>query len=311
VKFGVGWAGDTQACQVNVFGDGTIQICPSGIEIGQGLTTKVAQGVAYGLGLPDISLIRVASSSTSVTPNAGPTGGSVTSALCVAAALEATKELNQRLAPVKTLLGPSATWLEIVLKAMTMGISLSVYGWFNPPSPTLGINQYNSYSACVTQVQVDVLTGEVEIERCDILYDCGITLSAMIDIGQIQGAFVMGLGYYLTEEIIYDTNPKSQTYCQLQTDGTWEYKPIANLDIPIDLRVTLLKDAPNPMGVMSSKCTGEPPLALSCSVLFAVQHAIAAARSDIGFNGYFSFNAPATVDNIQQTIGLTFLNFNI
>jgi len=311
VKFGVGWQYDNQACQVNIFGDGSIQIIPSGVELGQGLNTKVAQGVAYALGLSNISLITVGATGTKACPNVSPTGGSVTSALCVQAALNACQVINQRLAPVRTTLGTSATWEQIIAKAVSMGIQLSEYGWVNPGAPPLGVNQYNSYSAVVTQLQIDVLTGEVEVQFCDILYDCGITLSALVDIGQIEGAFVFGLGYYLTEQIMYDTVLGSPTYGTLITDSTWEYKPPSALDIPIQLNVTLLKDAPNPLGVMSSKCTGEPPLALGCSALFAVQHAVQSVKSDLGSTAYFEMNAPATVENTALVSGLTVANLTL
>ena len=90
---------------------------------------------------------------------------------------------------------------------------------------------YNSYSAAVQEVELDVLTGEIQLIRTDILFDAGISLNPAIDIGQIEGGFVMGLGLCLTEEVLYDANGK------LLTHNTWEYKPETALDIPLDLRV--------------------------------------------------------------------------
>jgi xanthine dehydrogenase/oxidase len=99
-----------------------------------------------------------------------------------------------------------------------------------------------------------------------------MSLNPLIDIGQVEGAFVQGLGYHLTEKLLYNEEG------QLISNGTWEYKVPSHRDIPIDLRVTLLKNSSNPMGVLNSKASGEPPLALSCAALFAAKHAIMEAR---------------------------------
>lgn len=99
---------------------------------------------------------------------------------------------------------------------------------------------YSSYGVCVSEAEVDVLTGEVEVTRVDILFDCGTSLNPLIDSGQCYGAFVMGLGHYLTEDIRYAADGT------LITDGTWEYKPPSALDIPIVFNLDMLKDAPNP-----------------------------------------------------------------
>ena len=121
-------------------------------------------------------------------------------------------------------------------------------------------------------------------------------MNGEIDVGQAEGAFVMGMGFWLTEKIKYDPETGA-----LLTNGTWEYKPPASKDIPVDMRVTFLNNNPNPLGVLGSKCVGEPPLCLTSSVLFAVKRAIEAARSDMRQDGFFVLNAPATVDIIQSS----------
>uniref|UniRef100_A0A8C4QXE0 Aldehyde oxidase n=1 Tax=Eptatretus burgeri TaxID=7764 RepID=A0A8C4QXE0_EPTBU len=118
-------------------------------------------------------------------------------------------------------------------------------------------------------------------------------LNPAIDVGQVEGAFIMGLGYWLTERVTYD--PVSG---RLLTRGTWEYKPPCSKDIPVDFRVHLLKDAPNPVGVLRSKASGEPPQCMSCSVLFAVKHAVDSARSELGLKEYFVMDGPATPDKV-------------
>jgi len=146
----------------------------------------------------------------------------------------------------------------------------------------------------VTEVFVDVLTGEHQLLRSDILFDAGISLNPVVDIGQVEGGYVMGLGLCLTEEIEYDSDG-----CPLQYN-TWEYKPLTGFDIPLDLRVSLLKDAPNPAGFLSSKASGEPPLALASGALIAIQHAVADYRQGAGKDTKnYWINAPASVSNTQ------------
>eukprot|EP01121_Diplochlamys_sp_Union-15-3_P019602 TRINITY_DN7426_c0_g1_i1.p1 TRINITY_DN7426_c0_g1~~TRINITY_DN7426_c0_g1_i1.p1 ORF type:complete len:483 (+),score=92.27 TRINITY_DN7426_c0_g1_i1:338-1786(+) len=303
-KFGVAWQGVHHAAVVNIYPDGSVVVTHSGVEIGQGIHTKIAQATAYELGIP-LSYISVTTTSTLSTPNTQATGGSVTSALCSKAVLMACSVLNQRLAPYKHLLN-NASWPQIVQTALSQGAQLTATGDLFPgPGPISTSLQYNSYSAICVQADVDILTGNVNIERADILYDAGVTLNAAIDLGQVTGAFMMGLGYYLTEEILY-TEPG-----RLINDGTWEYKPPSIKDIPVDLRVSLLKNAPNPIGILSSKCVGEPPLALSAACFFAAKYAVQASRTERGNPGYFPLNAPATVDNLQQSASIDISQLNI
>lgn len=120
-------------------------------------------------------------------------------------------------------------------------------------------------------------------------------MNGMIDIGQAEGAFVMGLGAICLEKSIYD--PKTG---KCLNHGTWDYKPPQVKDIPVDFRVKFVENKPNPVGVLGSKSAGEPPLFLSNSILFAIKHAIASAREDRGHTGHFKFDIPASVDAIQQ-----------
>ena len=105
---------------------------------------------------------------------------------------------------------------------------------------------------------MDILTGQMFVVRTDLLEDAGLSTSPLVDIGQVEGAFIMGLGLFTSEEIKHDINTG-----QLLTKNTWEYKPPAAKDIPQDFRVTLLKNARNPMGVMSSKGNRESLIFIS------------------------------------------------
>jgi xanthine dehydrogenase/oxidase len=120
-------------------------------------------------------------------------------------------------------------------------------------------------------------------------------------LGQAEGAFLMGLGYVLLEKSIYD--PETG---KCLNNGTWEYKPPMAGDIPVDFRVRLAENKTNVVGVLGSKAVGEPPLILSTSLLLAIRHAIAAARTDRGLTGHFRFDLPATVDNVQSACSLDF-----
>jgi len=191
----------------------------------------------------------------------------------------------------KTLKNPQ--WADLIMAAYNAGVNLQGAGHVDPPPAPNGPNNYNSYGVGCLEVELDVLTGEIQIIRSDIFFDCGISMNPAIDIGQVEGAFVQGLGLHLTEDIIYSPSG------ELITNGTWEYKPPSSKDIPIQMNVTLLKNSVNANGVLSSKAVGEPPLTMACVGLLAVQHAIAAARSNIGKSGYFELNSPATVDKIQ------------
>ena len=111
---------------------------------------------------------------------------------------------------------------------------------------------YNIWGLSLTEVELDVLTGEMRVVRTDLVEDAGLSTSPAVDIGQVEGAFVMGLGLWTSEEVRYDTETG-----ELLTCNSWEYKPPAAKDIPQDFRVTLLRNARNPVGALSSKgCSG-------------------------------------------------------
>src|SRR5262249_27890056 len=113
-------------------------------------------------------------------------------------------------------------------------------------------------------------------------------MNGVIDIGQAEGGFVQGMGFWLLEKLKYDP-----VTGECLTNGTWEYKPPSTRDIPADFRVEFLGNNPNPLGVLGSKVVGEPPLCLSSSVLFAVKRAIEAARADSGpSKEFFQLNSP-------------------
>ena len=141
------------------------------------------------------------------------------------------------------------------MQSLPSDVSLNVEGWFSPvENPNGQPFQYFVYAACVTEVELNVLTGGVHVLATELVYDCGRSLNPAIDIGQIEGGLIMGLGYFFSERVQYEVGSG-----MLQSVGTWEYKPPLAQDIPSVLNVTLIADAYNKEGILGSKAVGEPP----------------------------------------------------
>jgi xanthine dehydrogenase/oxidase len=166
-----------------------------------------------------------------------------------------------------------------------------------------------TYSAACTEVEIDVLTGATTVLRADVLYDMGKSLNPAIDIGQVEGAYIQGLGYVLSEDVVIQ--PDGPDRGALNADNTWRYKIPATTSIPIELNVDLFprSDAPevpeNPYDLYSSKEVGEPPLVLAATAFFAIKHAILAARQDLGHDEWFALDAPATVARVREACLIT------
>jgi xanthine dehydrogenase/oxidase len=161
-----------------------------------------------------------------------------------------------------------------------------------------------TYSAACSEVELDVLTGEVKILSSDIVYDMGWSLNPALDIGQVEGAFVQGIGYVLTEKLVFE--PDGDEQGRLNTDNTWRYKPPAVSTIPLQMNTYLFprdlaSSVPDePDSLFSAKEVGEPPLVLANSVFFAVKAAIRASRLERGLDGLFKLDAPATVQEVRR-----------
>eukprot|EP01121_Diplochlamys_sp_Union-15-3_P001985 TRINITY_DN11701_c0_g1_i1.p1 TRINITY_DN11701_c0_g1~~TRINITY_DN11701_c0_g1_i1.p1 ORF type:complete len:376 (-),score=73.80 TRINITY_DN11701_c0_g1_i1:77-1042(-) len=298
---------------VNINGnDATVVVHVGGSEIGQGLFTKVAQVVAMTLGCP-IEKVRIADNNTDVSPNAAWTGGSTGSeASCEAARLCCVK-LNEVLAPVKFELwkrkNAEPSWSDLVSRAKENSLCLSQASNYVPEgkfkteyrlpwSPFHA--DYYSFGVAVSEIEVDCLTGEITIIRSDILYDTGSSVNCIIDIGQAEGAFVMGIGYFLREESLISPVDGVEL-----ADSTWEYKPPCSIDIPQHFKVELLKDAKFPKGVLGMKGIGEPPMVLAYSVVGALKEAIQSSRKERGLDYVTNLSSPLTTDKIQTSFSLS------
>jgi xanthine dehydrogenase/oxidase len=315
LKYGVGYQPrllDQGVAYVVAYAtDGSVMVQHGGAESGQGIDTKMMQIAAETLGI-DMSIIRVAQTSTDTMPNATPTAASSGSDLFGGAVRNACLELRARLEQYckeNKVKGWRTNWKKlwpsIVGGAYAARVNLAVDGFYNTPliGDVEGDNQYGRaflyfvYAAGASEVEIDVLTGETTVLRSDILIDIGHSLNPCLDVGQVEGAFVQGLGLMTTEQMMYEPDGR------LYSNGTWEYKPPCSKSIPVDLRVTIAKGGdPNQTNsaVMSSRGIGEPPLVLSTSAFFAIKQAIMAARRDQGDDTWFTMPAPATVGRVQS-----------
>eukprot|EP00930_Biecheleria_cincta_P041107 TRINITY_DN28156_c0_g3_i1.p1 TRINITY_DN28156_c0_g3~~TRINITY_DN28156_c0_g3_i1.p1 ORF type:complete len:1336 (-),score=211.24 TRINITY_DN28156_c0_g3_i1:97-4053(-) len=277
---------------VSIYGDGSVLVSSGGSEVGQGLNTKIALCTASTLGAP-LDKVSVGPRETSKIPDNTGTGGSGTSECSSEAAIMACQELNKLLQPYRD---AKKSWEDVVKAACADKVGLNASAWYANKDKA-NANNYATYGTGIAEVQIDVLTGEVCVERVDLLMDLGVQLDAAVDLGQIQGGFVMALGYLLTEELKVD---KSGTQLNL---GTWHYKPPSAYDIPLEFNVSLLKDSPNPVGILGSKASAEPAMCVVPCVYLAVKNAIYAARAETGVSDWFMLDTPLTPETIRAAVG--------
>ncbi|OWM69066.1 hypothetical protein CDL15_Pgr025253 [Punica granatum] len=295
--------------KVSVLSDGSVVVEVGGTELGQGLWTKVKQMVAFGLGLIQcdgsmelLEKVRVVQTDTLSVIQGGWTAGSTTSEANCQAVKLCCDTLVERLRPLRDSLREqmgSVTWEVLIEQAYLQFVSLSASAFYCPESILM---RYLNYGAAV---EIDVLTGETTILRSDIIYDCGKSLNPAVDLGQIEGAFVQGIGFFMLEE--YTTNSEGL----VNTNGTWTYK-IPTLDtIPRVFNVEVLSSGHHKGRVLSSKASGEPPLLLAASVHCATRTAIKEARRQLlSWSGMdttdspFQLDVPATLPIVKGLCGL-------
>lgn len=291
---------------VHVYTDGSVLVTHGGVEMGQGLHVKVAQIAASVLGVP-LSKVFISETSTDKIPNSTPTAASMSSDLYGMATQLACEQIMERLKPYYGE-DPHAKWEDVVSKAYFDRVNLSAQAFYSIPG--IGFDwktgkgkpfDYFSMGAGCSEVEVDVLTGDFRVLRTDIVMDVGNSINPAIDVGQIEGAFMQGMGLFTIEELVWgDSAHPWVRPGQLFTRGPGAYKIPSADDIPVDFRVHLLKNSPNPRAVQSSKAIGEPPLFFGACVFFAIKNAITAARADKGLSGHFHLDSPATAERIRM-----------
>ncbi|KAK1434885.1 hypothetical protein QVD17_00639 [Tagetes erecta] len=298
--------------KVSILRDGSVVVEVGGIELGQGLWTKVKQMTAYCLkavqcdgtdGL--LEKVRVIQADTLSMVQGGFTSGSTTSEASCEAVRLCCNVLVERLVSLKEKLKEqmdSVTWELLITQANIHAVNLSASSFFVPEFTSM---RYINYGAAVSEVEVNLLTGETKILQTDIIYDCGQSLNPAVDLGQIEGAFVQGIGFFMLEE--YLTNSDGLVIA----DGTWTYK-IPTIDtIPKQLNVQILNSGYHKNRVLSSKASGEPPLLLAASVHCATRSAIKEARNQLcswkgldGSDSMFQLDVPATMPVVKTLCGL-------
>ena len=321
VKFGISFTAtlfNQAGALVHVYTDGSVQVNHGGTEMGQGLNTKVAQIVADELGVPFERVLSTASD-TSKIPNASATAASAGTDLNGRAAQFAARNVRDNLAQFvggmdscgagavqfahgqvsspKTL----RSFDEVVRLAYANRIQLWSDGFYRTPKihydkTTLTGRPfyYFAYGAACAEVAIDTLTGESRLLKVDILHDAGRSINPAIDIGQIEGGFVQGLGWLTTEQLVWNNKG------YLSTHAPSTYKIPATGDIPDHFTVKLWHEPNREDNVFGSKAVGEPPFMLAISVYEALRDAVAAAIP--GRPAPVHLTAPATAENILRAL---------
>ncbi|ONL99114.1 Xanthine dehydrogenase 1 [Zea mays] len=308
-KFGISFTAkfmNQAGALVQVYTDGTVLVTHGGVEMGQGLHTKVAQVAASSFNIP-LSSVFISETSTDKVPNASPTAASASSDLYGAAVLDACQQIKVRMEPIASK-GTHNSFAELAQACYMERVDLSAHGFYATPNIgfdwTIGKGtpfNYFTYGAAFAEVEIDTLTGDFYTRTADIVMDLGFSINPAIDIGQIEGAFIQGLGWAAIEELKWgDDNHKWIRPGHLFTCGPGSYKIPSVNDIPLNFKVSLLKGVPNPKAIHSSKAVGEPPFFLGSAVLFAIKDAISAARAEEGHLDWFPLDNPATPERIRM-----------
>ncbi|XP_060170005.1 aldehyde oxidase 4-like isoform X1 [Lycium barbarum] len=301
--------------KVSVLQDGSIVCEVGGVEIGQGLWTKVKQVIAYALSLIErswseelVEKVRIIQIDTLSLVQTGFTAESTKSESSCEAARRCCNILVERLTPLKEKLqeqNGSVDWTTLIREAEAQPIDLQAHAYFVPDSSS---GQYLNYGAAVSEVEIDILTGQPRIMQSDIIYDCGQSLNPAVDLGQIEGAFVQGIGYFMLEE--YLTNEDGL----MVTNSTWTYH-IPTIDtITKRLNVRVLNSGHHKKRILSSKASGEPPLLLAATVHSATRAAIREARKQLKhwgkldkYDSEFYLDVPAIMPVVKTTCGLDYV----
>jgi xanthine dehydrogenase large subunit len=316
LKFGISFTAtmlNQGSAQVLVYQDGSVSVNHGGTEMGQGLNTKMRQVAADGLGI-EVARVRVTATDTQKVPNASATAASSGADINGAAVMNACEQLRARLAPVAAGLlvcepgavvfhagaahhqGKSVPWSDVVKNAWLQRVSLAATGFYKTPEIGYDMNvlhgrafYYYCYGAAVSEVEIDTLTGEWWLKAVDIVHDVGQSINPAIDRGQIEGAYVQGMGWLTMEECVWDKKGK------LLTHGPSTYKiPVAS-DVPEHFNVRLFDGQNVKPTPYRSKAVGEPPLMLALSAFFALRDAVSAS---VDHRVPVSLDAPATPERI-------------
>ncbi|EEX11742.1 xanthine dehydrogenase, molybdopterin binding subunit [Citreicella sp. SE45] len=321
VKFGISFTAthyNQAGALIHVYSDGSVHLNHGGTEMGQGLNTKVAQVVADAFQI-DFERIKITRTTTEKVPNTSATAASSGSDLNGMAALDGAEQIKTRLVafaaghwgvrpeevrfvPGHVQVGAQLLPWEQVIKAAYMArVHLSAAGFYKTPDihwdRAAGKGRpfyYYAYGASCSEVTIDTLTGEYRVERTDILHDVGRSLNPVLDRGQVEGAFVQGMGWLTTEELWWDQKGA------LRTHAPSTYKiPLAS-DRPRVFNVSLAEWSENrERTIKRSKAVGEPPFMLGISVFEALSMAVASVAD---YRECPRLDAPATPERVLLAV---------
>jgi xanthine dehydrogenase large subunit len=319
VKFGISFTTthlNQAGALVHVYQDGSIHLNHGGTEMGQGLYIKVAQVVAEEFGV-DADKVKITATTTAKVPNTSATAASSGSDINGWAARNAAGAIKERLVAFaaeayevipdqiefrdnRVFIGnQSMPFAELIRKAYMARVSLSSTGFYRTPKihwdAAKGKGRpffYFAYGAACSEVLVDVTTGEMKVQRVDILHDVGRSLNPAVDIGQIEGGFVQGMGWLTTEELVFHSDGR------LLSHAPSTYKIPCASDVPEHFEIALWDGANREDTIYRSKAVGEPPLMLAISVFAAIADAIHSLNPDKPV----PLDAPATPESILRAV---------
>ena len=322
VKFGISFTNtflNQAGALVHVYTDGSVRVSHGGTEMGQGLYTKVRQIVAAEFGLP-MDDVRLSATDTTRVPNTSATAASSGSDLNGKAAQAACRAIRRRLAAfVAGRLGVDAAdvrfaagrvraagfdapFAQVAREAWMARVQLWDTGFYATPKLDYDASvmrgrpfYYFAYGAALSEAAIDTLTGEHRLLRVDILHDPGSSINPAIDIGQIEGGFIQGLGWLTSEELVFGPDGA------LLTHSPATYKIPTAADLPPVFNVSLWGQPNREDAIHRSKAVGEPPLMLALSAFFALRDAVAAA---LGPGARPQLDAPATPEAILRALNL-------
>nr|WP_226574118.1 xanthine dehydrogenase molybdopterin binding subunit [Acuticoccus sediminis] len=319
VKFGISFTTtflNQAGALVHVYKDGSVMINHGGIEMGQGVYIKVAQVAADAFGVP-LEDVKITATRTDKVPNTSATAASSGADMNAMAVQDACDRIKARLvafAAERAGVEPGAARFEggtvtvggtrhgfgtLVRDAYMARVSLSSTGYYATPKIHWDRESakgrpfyYFAYGAAVTEAAIDTLTGETRLLRADILHDCGRSLNPAVDLGQIEGGYIQGCGWLLTEELVWSKDGR------LTTHAPSTYKIPCASDRPIDFRAGIWGPGENrELAIRRSKAVGEPPFMLAISAHQAVAAAVAAAAG-----GWRPLDAPATPECVLTAL---------
>jgi len=324
VKFGISFTAkhlNQAGALVHIYTDGSIQVNHGGTEMGQGLHTKIQHIAAHEFGLP-LDFIEVTATRTDKVPNTSPTAASSGTDLNGKAVQNACIELKNRLGELVLSLAEgnanlsladvhfeqglvrcgefSLPFAELIQKAYFERIQLSASGFYRTPKIEYNRDTgkgrpffYFANGAAVSEVSVDTLTGEYKVDRVDILHDVGTSINPAIDIGQIEGGFIQGMGWLTSEELVWDSKGK------FLSTGPATYKIPSIGDLPAEFNVALFEQANPEHTIYHSKAVGEPPFMLAISVWCALKDALSSLTN---YQVDPDLHTPATPESVMNAI---------